>query len=86
MRKLLALALVAGSMAAFAQAPANAAYPERPVTAIVPFPAGGATDLVARGMQEAFSRALGQQIVVKNVNGAAGTIGAAEADAATPDC
>jgi tripartite-type tricarboxylate transporter receptor subunit TctC len=85
MRKLLALALVAGSTATLATSPAFAAYPDRPVTAIVPFPAGGATDLVARGMQEAFSRALGQQMIVKNVNGAAGTIGAAEAAAATPD-
>ena len=81
MRKLLALALVAGSGAITAQAPAFAAYPERPVTAIVSFPAGGATDLVARGLQEAFGRALGQQLVVKNVNGASGTIGAAEAAA-----
>jgi tripartite-type tricarboxylate transporter receptor subunit TctC len=85
MRKLLALALVAGSGAITAQAPAFAAYPERPVTAIVSFPAGGATDLVARGLQEAFGRALGQQLVVKNVNGASGTIGAAEAAAAPPD-
>jgi tripartite-type tricarboxylate transporter receptor subunit TctC len=85
MRKHLALAVVAGSIAAFAPAPTFAAYPERPVTAIVPFPAGGATDLVARGMQEAFSRAIGQQLVVKNVNGAAGTIGTAEAAAAPAD-
>jgi len=84
MRKHLAIALLAGS-AIVAVSPAFATYPDRPVTAIVPFPAGGATDLVARGMQEAFSRALGQQMVVKNVNGAAGTIGAAEAAAATPD-
>jgi len=85
MRKLLALALVAGSMAAFAPAPAYAAYPERPVTAIVAWPAGGATDLVTRGMQEAFGRALGQQLIVKNVVGAAGTIGTAEAAAAPAD-
>lgn len=85
MRKLLALALIVGSAAVFAQAPASAAYPERPVTAIVAWTAGGATDLVTRGVQEAFSRALGQQLVVKNVPGAAGTIGTAEAAAAAPD-
>lgn len=83
MRKLFAFAL--GVAISMASGIAVAAYPDRPVTAIVPFPAGGATDLVARGMQEAFARALGQPIVVKNVNGAAGTIGAAEAAAATPD-
>jgi len=85
MRRLLAVALLLGSAAAVAPVPAFATYPDRPVTAIVPFPAGGATDLVARGLQEAFGRALGQNVVVKNVNGAAGTIGAAEAAAATPD-
>jgi tripartite-type tricarboxylate transporter receptor subunit TctC len=62
-----------------------AAYPERPITTIVAWPAGGATDLVARGLQEALAQALGQQVIVKNVPGAAGTIGTAEAAAAAPD-
>jgi tripartite-type tricarboxylate transporter receptor subunit TctC len=84
MRRLLALALTAGA-AAFAAPTAQAAYPERPVAVIVAWPAGGATDLVARGLQEAFGRALGQQVVVKNVPGAAGTIGTAEAAAAPAD-
>jgi len=84
MRRLLALALTAGA-AAFAAPTAQAAYPERPVAVIVAWPAGGATDLVARGLQEAFGRALGQQVVIKNVPGAAGTIGTAEAAAAPAD-
>ena len=60
-------------------ASAEAAYPERPVTMIVAWTAGGATDLVARGIQDTFQKALGTQIVVKNVPGAAGTLGTAEA-------
>lgn len=85
MRKLFALALVAGSAAVLAPATAFATYPDRPVTAIVAWTAGGATDLVARGVQEAFGRSLGQHLVVKNVPGAAGTIGTSEAAAAPPD-
>ncbi len=76
---------VAFAAAILTTGPAAAVYPERPVTAIVPFPAGGATDLVTRGIQEAFGRALGQPLVVKNVSGASGTIGASEAAAASPD-
>ncbi len=65
--------------------PANAAYPERPVTMIVAWTAGGATDLVARGIQDTFQKALGAQVIVKNVPGAAGTLGTAEAASATAD-
>lgn len=66
-------------------APAQAAYPERPVTVIVAWTAGGATDLLTRGIQDAFQKALGGQVVVKNVPGAAGTLGTAEAARAAPD-
>jgi tripartite-type tricarboxylate transporter receptor subunit TctC len=62
--------------------PAQAAYPERPVTIIVAWTAGGATDLLTRGLQDVFQKAIGGQIVVKNVPGAAGTLGTAEAAAA----
>ena len=68
-----------------ASGPSQAAYPERPITVVVAWPAGGATDLMTRGVQEAFSKAIGNQIVIKNVPGAAGTIGAAEAASAAPD-
>jgi tripartite-type tricarboxylate transporter receptor subunit TctC len=80
-----AMGAIAAAVVSAVVAPATAKYPERPVTAIVAWPAGGATDLVTRGVQEAFGRALGQQIIVKNVPGAAGTIGTAEAAAAAPD-
>ncbi len=65
--------------------PAQAAYPERPVTIIVAWTAGGATDLLTRGLQDTFQKALGGQTVVKNIPGAAGTLGTAEAARAAPD-
>nr|WP_306266097.1 tripartite tricarboxylate transporter substrate binding protein [Pararhizobium sp. IMCC3301] len=64
---------------------AQAEYPERPVTLIVPFGAGGNTDAVARAFQADFAEALGGEVVVKNTAGAAGTIGTAEVAAADPD-
>lgn len=70
---------------ALASGPAGAAYPDRPVTMVVGFPAGGGTDLIARGMQRAFERALGQTVVIRNVPGAAATIAATEVAQATPD-
>ncbi|WP_240539975.1 tripartite tricarboxylate transporter substrate-binding protein [Salinarimonas soli] len=56
-------------------AQAQGAYPARPITMIVPFAAGGPTDVVARIVGEHMSRTLGQQIVVENVAGAGGTTG-----------
>src|SRR4029077_10929087 len=64
---------------------AHAAYPERPITLIVPFAAGGPTDVVARIVGDHMSRTLGQQIVVENVTGAGGTTGTTRAAQATPD-
>ena len=60
-------------------------YPDRPVTMIVPFTAGGPTDTVARLISEVMSRELGQQVIVENVGGAGGTLGAARVAAAEPD-
>jgi tripartite-type tricarboxylate transporter receptor subunit TctC len=68
-----------------AAAPVEAAYPERPVTVVVAWTAGGATDLLTRGLHDALQKALGGQIVVKNAPGAAGTLGTAEVARATPD-
>ena len=70
------LCLVAAAMPARAQ---NA------VTMIVGYPPGGATDLMARIMQPELSAALGQQVVVKNVAGANGTVGALELARSRPD-
>ena len=60
-------------------------YPSRTITLIVPFPAGGPTDTVARVTANAMSKALGQSIVVENVAGAGGTLGAGRAARAEPD-
>src|ERR1700742_1689742 len=54
-------------------------YPNRPVTMIVPFPAGGATDTLARYLAEQMRGMLGQSIIIENVGGAAGTIGVGRA-------
>lgn len=81
--KMIALVLAAGSVAFFT--PAQAQYPSRPVTMVVPFNAGGGTDNVARLAAPHFEKALGGNVVVKNSTGAAGTIGAAEVASARPD-
>lgn len=60
-------------------------YPSRPVTIVVPFSAGGPTDTVTRLVGEAMSKDLGQQVVVENVGGAGGTLGAARVAEAEPD-
>lgn len=60
-------------------------YPNKPVTVIVPFAAGGPTDVAARIYGEFFSRTLGQQFVVENAAGAGGTTGALRASRAAPD-
>ncbi|MDJ0389089.1 tripartite tricarboxylate transporter substrate-binding protein [Roseomonas sp. E05] len=71
-----ALALPAG---------AQQAYPSRTITVVVPFAAGGPTDTVTRLVAEAMSRDLGQTVVVENVGGAGGTLGAARVAQARPD-
>lgn len=76
-------ALAPGMIAAGQQA--HAAYPDRPVTIMVAWTAGGATDLLTRAMQDTFQKALGGQVIVKNVPGASGTLGTAEAARAAPD-
>lgn len=70
--------IAAGAVAAFAGiAPAAAqTYPTRPITMIIPFAAGGPTDVVGRIIAEAMSRSLGQSVVIENVAGAGGTTGA----------
>lgn len=60
-------------------------YPSQPVTIVVPFSAGGPTDTVTRLVAAAMSDELGQQVVVQNVGGAGGTLGAGQVAAAAPD-
>jgi putative tricarboxylic transport membrane protein len=77
---LIAMTLLAAVMPVRAQD-----FPSRPITVIVPFPAGGASDVVARIVTNQMSRTLGQSIVIENVGGAGGTIGSARVAAAAPD-
>jgi tripartite-type tricarboxylate transporter receptor subunit TctC len=60
-------------------------YPTRPIAMIVPFAAGGTTDVTARIVGEHMSRTLGQQIIVENIVGAGGTVGSTRAMRANPD-
>jgi tripartite-type tricarboxylate transporter receptor subunit TctC len=83
----IAAALAVGMMAMLA-APAIAPaqdYPNRSITVVVPFPAGGPSDVVARIVAEHMSRTLGQQMLIENVGVAGGTIGSGRVAAAAPD-
>src|SRR5436190_6887483 len=83
MRRLLCsvvLATLAGIATAHAQV-----YPSRPITLVVPFPAGGSTDAVGRIVAERMRALLGQPVVIENVGGAGGSIGVGRVARATPD-
>jgi len=69
----------------FVSVAAQAAWPERPIRFIVPFPPGGGADIMARPMSAYLGRSLGQQVVVDNRGGAGGTLAAAMAATAPPD-
>lgn len=86
MRGLLPLAaLVVLSQGVLSQGAFAQDYPSQPITIIVPFSAGGPTDTVTRLVAEPMAETLGQQIVVQNVGGAGGTLGATQAAKAAPD-
>ena len=82
MRRIL---FAAGLLAAAGLAAAQAAYPTKPVTMIVPFPPGGLADLVGRPVAEALGRELGQPVVIENKGGAGGGIGMGLASKAAAD-
>ena len=84
MRRLLAAIAIAASFAFVENAQAQT-YPSRPVTIVVPFPAGGPTDALARVLAERMKGALGQSVIVENPTGAAGTIGTGRVARAAPD-
>lgn len=84
--KLKAFGILAFAAAAIAGLqPAQAQYPDRPVTVIVPFPPGGASDVTARIVSPKLSERLGQSVVIDNKAGANGAIGAAALKQAKPD-
>jgi tripartite-type tricarboxylate transporter receptor subunit TctC len=78
-------AAVAAAMAITTTTALAENYPDRAITMIVPFAAGGPTDTVGRMLAEKMAADLGQQIVVENVGGAGGTLGAGQVAAAVPD-
>jgi tripartite-type tricarboxylate transporter receptor subunit TctC len=85
-RTFLACALAAGFALCLACGPAATQdYPTRPITVIVPFAAGGPTDVVARIVADSMSKTLGQQLVIENTVGAGGTTASARAKRAAPD-
>ncbi|MGE3993834.1 Bug family tripartite tricarboxylate transporter substrate binding protein [Pseudorhodoplanes sp.] len=80
MRALLLLLTFVFATPAFAQG-----YPERPIRVIVPYPAGGSTDILARAIQQPLTEILGKPIVIENKPGAGGIIGTTEAARSAPD-
>jgi tripartite-type tricarboxylate transporter receptor subunit TctC len=83
MKKLTVIAAAVLGLATGASA--QEAYPQRPITMIVPFAAGGPTDVIARIVGDHMSRTLGQQVVVENVVGVGGTTGITRGAQAQPD-
>jgi tripartite-type tricarboxylate transporter receptor subunit TctC len=77
--------LLATAALAVAAIPALADFPEKPVTLIAPFNAGGGTDLLLRGLQEPFAEALGGDAVVTNMAGGSGTVAASHLAGLDPD-
>jgi tripartite-type tricarboxylate transporter receptor subunit TctC len=84
-RQLLRLAVGAAALSAVSRAAVAQSYPSRPITMIVPFPAGGAADIISRIITERMRGRLGQPIVIENVGGADGTIGIGRAARAKAD-
>ena len=84
-RQFLHLGAVAAALPVASRIASAQTYPSRSITMIVPYAAGGATDVSARIVGEHMSRKLGQQIVIENVAGAGGTTGSTRAMRANPD-
>jgi len=85
MRKFVAALAAAAAVTLYSFAANAQSYPERTITVVVPFAAGGPTDTVTRLVAEAMSKDLGQQVIVENVGGAGGTLGAGRVANADPD-
>jgi tripartite-type tricarboxylate transporter receptor subunit TctC len=84
-RRLALLAALAGTSLIGSAAWAQSGWPNKPVTIVVPFPAGGGTDAFARPLTAMLTKQLGRQVIIDNKGGAGGTVGASVAAKATPD-
>ena len=84
-RRFLQLTAGAAALPAVSRSASAQTYPSKPITIIVPFAAGGATDTIARVLAERMRASLGQTIIVENATGAGGTIGVGRAARAAPD-
>ena len=74
-----------GALGAVGLAQAQSSWPTKPVTMVVPFPAGGGTDAFARPLSAQFAKLTGRQLIIDNRGGAGGTLGAGVASRAAPD-
>jgi len=77
--------LLTAALATLAATAAFAEYPDKPITVVVPFAAGGPTDKVARDLGVVLGQHLKQTVIIENVGGAGGTLGAAKVAKAAPD-
>jgi tripartite-type tricarboxylate transporter receptor subunit TctC len=84
-RRFLHLAAGAATLPAVSRIAWAQTYPMRPITMVVPFPPGGATDVIARNLAERLKASLGQPVIVENVTGATGSIGVGRVARAAPD-
>ena len=84
-RAFLHLAAGAAALTAVSRIARAQAYPTRPITIVVPYPAGGPTDTLARILVEHMRISLGQPVIIENVSGAGGSIGVGRVARAAPD-
>jgi tripartite-type tricarboxylate transporter receptor subunit TctC len=84
-RNFLRFAAKAAALPALSRVAMAQSYPSRPITMIVPFPAGGAADVIGRIMTERMREPLGQPIIIENIGGADGSVGVGRAARARPD-
>src|ERR1700730_3242853 len=84
-RQFLHLAAGAAAIPALSRAATAQAYPTRPITMVVPFPAGGPTDVIGCVLTERMRALLGQPVIVENVAGAAGNLGVGRVSRSSPD-
>ena len=84
-RKLLRLAASAAALPSLSGLAAAETYPSRVITMVVPYPAGGPTDTIARILADRMAVALGQSVIIENISGAGGSIGVGRVARAAPD-